>query len=132
MNENVVYIYRYVYWGRFSLSPTQECGNLCGIVCKYVYLYCICVYLCVCVYMYVFARPKLRYSSASRMSYLLRCVFWGVQNGGVCIWGCVYICVFVRILCVYVCICVYLYVFCVYMCLFVCICVYLCVFYGFL
>ena len=97
------------------------CVVLCGILCLFV---CICVYLCVfvcivcvCVYMCVFARPKLRYSSASRMSYLLRCVFWGVQNGGVCIWGCVY-------MCVYVCICVYM---CVYVCEYVRICVYLCV-----
>src|SRR6476661_7562451 len=87
----------------------------------------VCVYVSICVYMCVFARPKLRYSSASRMSYLLRCVFRGVQNGGVCIWGCVYMCLFVCI-CVYmcpiVCICVYM---CVNMYVFVSNCVYLCV-----
>jgi len=111
-------------------------GILCLFVCICVYSVCICVYLWGCVNMYVFARPKLRYSSASRMSYLLRCVIRGVQNGGVCIWGCVYMCLFVCI-CVYmcpiVCICVYM---CVNMYVFVSNCVYLCVnvceFYGFL
>ena len=108
------------------------CVNLCHIVSFCVYSLCVLCVLCVFVRISasriagcVFPRPKLRYSSASRMSYLLRCQFWGVQLGGcvytyvfggVSIWGysvsicvnCVYSCVYCVYSCVY---CVYLYVF---------------------
>ena len=115
------------------------CVNMCQLV-SYCVVLCVflCVFLCVlcvlCVFVRisasriagcVFPRPKLRYSSASRMSYLLRCQFRGVQNGGcvymyvfggVSIWGysvsicvnCVYSCGNPCVYCVY---CVYLYVF---------------------
>ena len=72
------------------------CVNMCHFVSYCVVL---CVFLCVlCVFVRisasrivgcVFPPPKLMYRTASRMSYLLRCQFWGVQS-----WGCVYMCVF--------------------------------------
>ena len=101
------------------------CVNMCHFVSYCVVL---CVFLCVlCVFVRisasrivgcVFPPPKLMYRTASRMSYLLRCQFWGVQS-----WGCVYMCVFggvsiwgvsvsICVNCVYSCVyCVYLYVF---------------------
>src|ERR1051325_5056909 len=75
------------------------CVNMCNM-CHFVsYCVVLCVFLCVlCVFVRisasrivgcVFPPPKLMYRTASRMSYLLRCQFWGVQS-----WGCVYMCVF--------------------------------------
>src|SRR4026207_659247 len=87
-----------------------NCVNLCGILCEYVCILCqsvsFCVILCrfvcipvcivcICTYFRVpncgvcISTTKLMYRTASRMSYLLRCQFWGVQS-----WGCVYMCVF--------------------------------------
>src|ERR1043165_6115654 len=104
------------------------CVNMCQYVSFCVILCVLCVFLCVlCVFVRisasrivgcVFPPPKLMYRTASRMSYLLRCRFRGVQS-----WGCVYMCVFggvsiwgvsvsICVNCVYSCVyCVYLYVF---------------------
>jgi hypothetical protein len=151
MYENVVYIYRYVYWGRFSLCPTQECVILCGIVCEYVsicvylclivsicvilcrfvwYSVSICVYLCVfCVYLCVFVwLCQYVRICASQIEVQFRVpneLFIKVCNPGCAEWGCVYLGV-----CVYVSICVYMCVYvsnCVYMCVYVCEYVRICV-----
>src|SRR6476620_10136252 len=94
------------------------CVILCRFVCIPVCIVCICTYFRARIVGCVFPPPKLMYRTASRMSYLLRCQFWGVQS-----WGCVYMCVFggvsiwgvsvsICVNCVYSCVyCVYLYVF---------------------
>src|ERR1051326_3585347 len=94
------------------------CVILCRFVCIPVCIVCICTYFRVRIVGCVFPPPKLMYRTASRMSYLLRCQFRGVQSWGVCvhvcIWGCVNMGVSVSICvnCVYSCVyCVYLYVF---------------------
>src|ERR1043165_1641386 len=102
------------------------CVNMCQYVSFCVILCVLCVFLCVlCVFVRisasrivgcVFPPPKLMYRTASRMSYLLRCQFRGVQSwggvctcvyGGVSIWG---VSVSICVNCVYSCVyCVYLY-----------------------
>src|ERR1700745_1391237 len=66
------------------------CVILCRFVCSPVCIVCICTYFrvpnCGC----VFPPPKLMYRTASRMSYLLRCQFWGVQSWGVCVHVCIW------------------------------------------
>ena len=82
------------------------CVYLCGILCEYVSIWVILCHIvrfvcipvcivCICTYFRVpncgvcISTPEMMYRTASRMSYLLRCQFWGVQS-----WGCVYMCVF--------------------------------------
>jgi len=111
-----------VYLCVFVWYSVWICVNMCHFVSYCVVL---CVFLCVlCVFVRisasrivgcVFPPPKLMYRTASRMSYLLRCQFRGVQSWGgvhVCIWGCVnmggfcvhmcQLCVFLCVLCVFV------------------------------
>src|SRR6185312_6120938 len=101
------------------------CVVLCVFPVCIVRIVCICTYFRVPNWGCVFPRPKLRYSSAYGMCYLLRCKFGCVLSGGcvytyvfggVSIWGysvsicvnCVYSCGNPCVYCVY---CVYLYVF---------------------
>src|ERR1700745_305714 len=102
----------------FCVNMCVFCVNMCHFV---PYCVVLCVFLCVlCVFVRisasrivgcVFPPPKLMYRTASRMSYLLRCQFWGVQSWGVC--TCVYLgvcqyggflCPYVSIVCIPVCI----------------------------
>src|ERR1043165_257248 len=89
--------------------------SFCVILCRFV-----CIPVCIVVFVRisasrivgcVFPPPKLMYRTASRMSYLLRCQFRGVQSWGVC--TCVYLgvcqyggflCPYVSIVCIPVCI----------------------------